>query len=522
MHSEQDVASLPSRPRAAQYIRMSTDRQVYSTEGQAAAIAVYAVNRDIDIVRTYKDEGRSGLTLHRREGLQQLLDDVQTGRADFSTILVYDVSRWGRFQDIDESAHYEFICKRAGIRVIYCAEQFENDDSPASVIVKALKRMMAGEYSRELSQKVRASQCRIAAKGFKVGGHPLFGLRRVLIDKDGRPKSRLAPGERKALQSDRVILAPGPRREAQAVRYMFQTLVKENRSPKEIAAALNDRGIAAANGARWTHKRVRNVLRNPKYAGHNLFNVWKRELGKRGKHIKNPPDQWVYARNVFKPVVAPELFDAAQECLTRYTWRTSPDRIVSRLRQLLEEHGTLSLEILRRRGGVSPTTVRNRLGGMQEAYAAVGFTPARNPAYAKTRSRLRRLRLDLLDDVRRELGELGVPVGILSMRTGMLLVNKEMTVAAVVARRLTSLRRAERYWRIYFQTHRPCDLALVRLVDDEMQETIGDYVFAGQANTFSAYVSEKAMARHDSRRLKSLSDFYERFIAVNLPEAHPT
>ncbi|MEO6246527.1 MAG: hypothetical protein ABIQ12_13930 [Opitutaceae bacterium] len=27
----------------------------------------------------------------------------------------YDVSRWGRFQDADESGYYEYICKRAGI-----------------------------------------------------------------------------------------------------------------------------------------------------------------------------------------------------------------------------------------------------------------------------------------------------------------------------------------------------------------------------------------------------------------------
>lgn len=71
--------------------------------------------------------------------------------ADFNFILVYDVSRWGRFQDADESAYYEYICKRAGINVAYCAEQFENDGSPVSTIVKGVKRAMAGEYSRELS-----------------------------------------------------------------------------------------------------------------------------------------------------------------------------------------------------------------------------------------------------------------------------------------------------------------------------------------------------------------------------------
>ena len=37
-------------------------------------------------------------------------------------ILVYYVSRWGSFQDTDESAHYEFACKSAGVPVHYCAE----------------------------------------------------------------------------------------------------------------------------------------------------------------------------------------------------------------------------------------------------------------------------------------------------------------------------------------------------------------------------------------------------------------
>ena len=54
-----------------------------------------------------------------------------------------DVSRWGRFQDADESAYYEYVCKRAGIHVEYCAEQFENDGSPTATIIKSVKRAMA-------------------------------------------------------------------------------------------------------------------------------------------------------------------------------------------------------------------------------------------------------------------------------------------------------------------------------------------------------------------------------------------
>ena len=157
------------------------------------AIGRYAEGRKMQIVRTYSDEARSGLNIEGRNGLRDLIRDVETGRADYTDVLVYDVSRWGRFQDVDESAYYEYICKRANVRVHYCAEQFENDGSLSSTLLKTIKRTMAGEYSRELSVKVFAGQCRLIEHGFRQGGSAGYGLRRQLIDQDRNPKEILTP-----------------------------------------------------------------------------------------------------------------------------------------------------------------------------------------------------------------------------------------------------------------------------------------------------------------------------------------
>src|SRR5215469_3863992 len=124
--------------RAAQYVRMSTEHQQYSIANQSAAIALYGAAHKIGIVRSFVDAGKIGTTIKRRVGLQELLRIVESGNADFTDVLVYDVSRWGRFPDCDESAHYEFLCKRAGIAVHYCAEQFENDNSPTSNLLPKL------------------------------------------------------------------------------------------------------------------------------------------------------------------------------------------------------------------------------------------------------------------------------------------------------------------------------------------------------------------------------------------------
>src|SRR6516162_909771 len=134
--------------RAAQYVRMSTEHQQFSIENQKAVIAEYANSHDFEIVHTYSDEARSGIDLVHRPGLKRLLADIEDSRADFRAVLVYDVSRWGRFQDADESACYEFLCRRAGVNVIYCAEPFANDLGVVASLMKTLKRTMAAEYLR--------------------------------------------------------------------------------------------------------------------------------------------------------------------------------------------------------------------------------------------------------------------------------------------------------------------------------------------------------------------------------------
>ena len=126
---------------AAQYLRMSTEHQQYSLVNQSASIHKYAETHGFTVVRTYSDPAKSGLFLKNRRGLRDLLQDVTGGNTEYKAILVYDVSRWGRFQDTDEAAHYEFLCKSAGVPIHYCAEAFINDGSLPSSIMKTLKRV---------------------------------------------------------------------------------------------------------------------------------------------------------------------------------------------------------------------------------------------------------------------------------------------------------------------------------------------------------------------------------------------
>lgn len=361
--------------RAVQYLRMSTEHQRYSLENQAAAISTYAAEKGLQVVASYEDAGKSGLTLKNRPGLQRLLADCISPERDFSAILVLDVSRWGRFQDTDEAAHYEFICRQSGVRVIYCAEAFEDDGRPMSSVLKHLKRVMAAEYSRELSAKLVRARLQQARLGFRQGGVLVYGFRRLLVSADGEPRQVLESGALKAVHSDRVRIIPGPESELEVIRRIFRLYVAPGGSFAGIARQLNDDGVPAGTGRPWHEIRIRNLIRNELVIGQYTFNKVARRL--REPPIRNPETVWVRVA-VCDPIVEPAVFRKAQRLAADGGRRHfSDEQMLVRLKRLLDRKGHLSPAVIdAARGLPSWRTYEHRFGSMRQAYALVGYSPS--------------------------------------------------------------------------------------------------------------------------------------------------
>lgn len=418
--------------RAAQYVRMSTEHQQYSTDNQAEAIASYAAKRSYQIVRTYADEGKSGLNIAGRAGLQQLLHDIEGGGTDFEAVLVYDVSRWGRFQDPDEAASYELRCRKAGIAVQYCTEQFENDGSIGSSIIKTVKRAMAGEYSRELSVKVFAGQANLIRLGFRQGGAAGFGLRRVLVDQTGREKGVLAAGEHKSIQTDRVVLLPGPEAEQEIVREVYRWFIEDGKSETEIAGLLNERRVLSDLGRPWSRGTVHQLLINEKYIGNN---VWARTSFKlKQRHVANAPENWVRHDSAFPPIVDKAQFDRAQAIIAARASRLTDEEMLAVLQDILAKNLTLSgLIIDEFEGAPSSSSYRHRFGSLLRAYALVGFTPRNDYRYLEINRRLREAYPGILQGLVAGIESVGGAVRLDPM-TELLHINEEFTAMLVIAR----------------------------------------------------------------------------------------
>ncbi|MGN8134606.1 recombinase family protein [Paraburkholderia sp. 22099] len=462
-HTNADTAAANTPlKRAAEYVRMSTEHQQYSTQNQRDRIRDYAARRGLEIIRTYADEGKSGLRIDGRQALQQLIGAVESGRADFQVILVYDVSRWGRFQDADESAYYEYVCRRRGIQVAYCAEQFENDGSPVSTIVKGVKRAMAGEYSRELSAKVFAGQCRLIELGFRQGGPAGYGLRRVLIDQHGIMKSELQRGEHKSLQTDRVILMPGPDSEIRIVNLIYNWFIDESLNENEIAGRLNGMRVRTDLDREWTRATVREVLTNEKYIGNNVYNRVSFKLKK--MRVVNTPDMLIRKEGAFQSIIPSEMFYTAQGIMRARARRYSNEELIERLRNLYRNRGFLSGVVIDETEGMPSTSVYvYRFGSLIRAYQSVGFTPGRDYRYLETNRFLRQLHPEIVAQTEKKIADLG---GVVHRdpATDLLTVNDEFTACLVLARCQTHSD-GRNHWKVRFDASLLPDITVAVRLD---------------------------------------------------------
>jgi DNA invertase Pin-like site-specific DNA recombinase len=400
-----------------------------------------------------------------------LLSDVHDGLLDFEALLVYDVSRWGRFQDADESASYEYLLKQAGVKIHYCAEPFENDGSLSSTLIKTLKRTMAGEYSRELSVKVFAGQCRLIELGFRQGGPAGYGLRRHLVDQDKNFKQILRDGERKSLQTDRVILAAGPANEIEVVQSIFRLFTLTGTVERQIADKLNTEGTMNNLNRPWSRAGVHQVLTNPKYIGSNVYN--RRSFKLKRKRVRNPPELWVLKMGAFESIVPLEVFEAANRIIEARHRLYSDDDLLERLRVLLCRAGRLSGFIIDEAEDMpSSSLYASRFGSLPRAYSLIGWSPGRDYCYVAINRKIREQHGPLVESIIDELCGVQATVSR-DLKTDLLTINAEYTAAVVLARCHTTAAGSQR-WVIRLDTALQPDITIAARLKPG-NESILDY-----------------------------------------------
>lgn len=493
----------PYADQAALYLRASTEHQNYSTEHQEAALQEYASVHGFAIVKVYRDKGRSGLTLDGRAGLLELLTDIQAGRAHFNVVLVYDISRWGRFQDVDESAYYEYACRRAGIAVAYCAEPFTNDGSPLAAVLKGLKRAMAAEYSRELSAKVFRAQCRLTEAGFKQGGLAGYGLRRIVISAAGQPKGLLGAGERKCMPTDRVTYTRGPDDEVAVIHRIYEMYLAARMSDTGIARRLNDEGVANEFGRTWSPYHVKQVLTNDKYAGTLVFNRSTQRL--KSSRRANAQSSWVKVNDAFDAIVSREKLEEARAERIRRRRQWSNDEMLDELRQIFIEHGKVTPDLINASGGPAVKSYAFRFNGITSAMGLAGVSWPSLTRSTITRYRMRCITRDMTIELERCAAAAKAHVEKLSPRT--------YRLNGVTARLLCTRCRYERShpcWKVALTYKPEVDFVIWVRADQSNERVEGVYLIPVADFPENLYIwpSARTLSKYDRYNQTSMAAIF--------------
>ncbi len=385
--SPAETSPAPRFRGVAYYRHSARDRQENSVAIQQELVQKWANDNGVDIIHEFADRGKSGLTAEGRDGFHDMMDNWVKKRSDFDFVLCLDVSRWGRFQDIDLSATYSAECKKNGKQVIYTTLGMPRPDDPLYPVYVQFERFRAAQYSKELSAKVFHGCIKIAQQGYWAGGSAPYGFDRLLLDESRKRLHILYHGQKKSIQNQRVTLALGPDEQVTIVRRIFDEYIETGSSMEQIATRLNADGARSARGGHWNVEKIRRILTNIMYAGTLVYNKTSSKL--KTPTRRNPVAQWVRTAGAIDPLVDQIVFDRAQAILAQAALRFSPETMLSHLERVHQEHGLLRASLVSAdESAPSVSTYATHFRSLDSAYQQL-FKTATGEIRAQVETQLR-------------------------------------------------------------------------------------------------------------------------------------
>ncbi|MFN3484622.1 MAG: recombinase family protein, partial [Planctomycetota bacterium] len=285
------------------YKRCSKDVQDASLDDQEQVLSVEREALGLTkVLATFEDDGLRGHD-ETRPGLLAVLQYARThpnpvrSNADFIPVLVYELSRFGRFDDSKKIFAYFVEIEKYGYEFYSVTERIRSRGNIADFVQAIIKSEQAYDYSVNLSKYGLRTGCSLAEKGWWPGGAAPYAYDRMSYGPDGKPKYRyttrldksvekrtpdgtlveiLPPiedkGKRRSaysdkLKGDRVKLVPSDPKMVEVVRLIFEKYVKEGWGLRRIASLLNTKGVPPPRGRKWLHTSVRTIIKNAAYMG---------------------------------------------------------------------------------------------------------------------------------------------------------------------------------------------------------------------------------------------------------------
>ena len=300
---------METKKKVVAYLRVSTGMQVegYSLDAQLASIERYAKAYDYEIVKIYKDEGKSGKSVEDREDFIRMFEDIETEAINVDYVMVFKLSRFGR-NTADVMTYLQRL-QDNGVNLV-CVEDHLNSEYGAGKMMITVLSAVAEIERVNILEQTMAGRRQKAEEGKWNGGFPPYGY---------------SLGEDDILQLNEE--------EAKAVRIIYDKYVNDGMGFNSIAKYLNRQGISKIprkNGTltQWSAKLVKDIIDNPVYKGYIAYGRRTKEKvkGTSNEYRTVRQDDYIVAKGKHEPIISEELWDEAHE-LRLKTGVASPSSI---------------------------------------------------------------------------------------------------------------------------------------------------------------------------------------------------
>ena len=186
---------------AVNYLRQSSEKQEKSVEQQAEENEKYRAKMGYRLhaepAKRAWTEVKSGKTFTERRVFQSMLAAAQAGSLGASVIILYRPNRFGRSEDLAEYGHYEWLFRKAGVRIEYASGEGVNAPGFVGFMARNMAYAEGSTYIKNLSKDSTRGMIAAAKLGCSTGGSPAMGYARMLVDADGKEYGILPAGARK-------------------------------------------------------------------------------------------------------------------------------------------------------------------------------------------------------------------------------------------------------------------------------------------------------------------------------------
>ncbi|MEE1250919.1 MAG: recombinase family protein [Lachnospiraceae bacterium] len=276
--------------RVAIYNRCSTEEeaQVNALSIQAQESREKALAMGFEVVAQYI-ESESGTTSYKRSEYQRLLEDMEQDKFDIVMIksidrLMRSAKDWYLFLDKLTLYHKKLY--------IYIDNKYYTPDDS---LITGIKAILAEDFSRELSKKIKNSHKRrqMQKSGLNIT-RPMFGW-----DKIGK---------------DTYVINE---KEAEAYREAFE-IIKEGKGFYTLANRMEQKGICGKNGKTIAASQWRKMLYSLRAHGTVILHTTEYDFNTKKRYFL-PESEWIYVENALPPIVSKEYHKEFLEMLATRT-----------------------------------------------------------------------------------------------------------------------------------------------------------------------------------------------------------